>query len=72
MFANELDYQLQLDAWFDERANARVHKTLRARPIDRLIEERAVMAALPAVGPETDRRWVLQGPGGSLPALRYL
>ena len=40
-FANELDYQLQLDAWFDERANPRMHKTLRCRPIDRLIEERA-------------------------------
>ena len=40
-FANELDYQLQLDGWFDERANPRMHKTLRGRPIDRLIEERA-------------------------------
>ena len=40
-FANELDFQLQLDAWFDERANARYHRTLRCRPIDRLIEERA-------------------------------
>jgi transposase len=48
VFANELDYQLQLDAWFDDRANSRMHKTLRARPIDRLIEERAVMAPLPA------------------------
>ena len=38
-FANELDYQLQLDEWF-EKANARTHKTLRARPVDRLIEER--------------------------------
>ena len=34
-FANQLDFQLQLDAWF-EKANARTHKTLRARPIDRL------------------------------------
>ena len=48
-FANELDFQLQLDAWFDDRANPRVHKTLRCRPIDRLIEERTVMAPLPAV-----------------------
>jgi len=38
-FVNHLDFQLQLDAWF-EQANARTHKTLRARPIDRLIEER--------------------------------
>jgi transposase len=60
MFANELDFQAQLDRWFDERANARVHKTLRARPVDRLIEERDVMAPLPAVAPDSDRRWVLR------------
>lgn len=59
-FANELDYQLQLDDWFDGRANPRMHKTLRARPIDRLIEERAVMAPLPASPPDVDRRWVLR------------
>ena len=59
-FANELDYQLQLDAWFDGRVNPRMHKTLRARPIDRLVEERQVMAPLPAVRPDTDRRWVLR------------
>jgi hypothetical protein len=29
-FANQLDFQLQLDAWF-EKANGRTHKTLRAR-----------------------------------------
>jgi hypothetical protein len=56
-FANQLDFQLQLDAWF-ERANARVHKTLRARPIDRLIEERALMRPLSAHEPDVDRRWV--------------
>jgi transposase len=68
-FANELDFQLQLDCWFDDRANARVHKTLRARPIDRLIEERQVMAALPATTPDTDRRWVLRVPPD--PYLRF-
>jgi transposase len=68
-FANELDCQLQLDCWFDGRANARVHKTLRARPIDRLIEERQVMAALPATTPDTDRRWVLRVPPD--PYLRF-
>ena len=31
-FANELDFQLQLDTWFAERANVRHHKTLRCRP----------------------------------------
>jgi len=59
-FANELDYQHQLDGWFDDRANPRHHRTLRCRPVDRLIEERAVMAPLPAQPPETDRRWVLR------------
>ena len=66
MFANELDYQLQLDTWFGERAT---HKTLRARPIDRLLQEREVMAALPAVAPDTDRRWVLRVPPD--PYLRF-
>ena len=56
-FANHLDYQLQLDAWF-EKANARTHKTLRERPVDRLLEEREVMRPLPDREPETDRRWV--------------
>jgi transposase len=67
-FANELDYQLQLDAWFDERANPRIHKTLRCRPVDRLLEERAVMAPLPAA-PDTDRRWALRVPPD--PYLRF-
>ncbi len=58
-FANHLDYQLQLDDWF-LKANARMHKTLRARPIDRLIEERAVMRALPDREPDLDRRWVVR------------
>jgi transposase len=31
-FANERDFQLQLDDWFSERANARMHQSLRARP----------------------------------------
>ena len=58
-FANQLDFQLQLDHWF-EKANARTHKTLRARPIDRLIEERAVMRALPEREPDVDRRWMVR------------
>jgi hypothetical protein len=61
-FANELDFQLQLDTWFAERANTRHHKTLRCRPVDRLLEEQAVMAPLPAAAPEIDRRWVLRIP----------
>lgn len=65
-FANELDFQRQLD---DTRANPRMHKTLRCRPVDRLIEERAVMAPLPATGPDVDRRWVLRVPPD--PYLRF-
>ena len=68
-FANELDYQAQLDAWFDERANPRTHKALRCRPIDRLLEERAVMAPLPQAPPDVDRRWVLRVPPD--PYLRF-
>ena len=67
-FANELDFQLQLDAWF-EKANGRTHKTLRARPIDRLIEEREVMRPLPDHEPDLDRRWVLRVPPD--PHLRF-
>src|SRR3712207_9589008 len=39
-----------------------MHRTLRARPIDRLVEERAMMAPLPVTAPDTDRRWVLRVP----------
>jgi transposase len=60
-FANHLDFQLQLDDWF-AKANARTHKTLRARPADRLIEERQVMRPLPDHEPDVDRRWVLRVP----------
>jgi len=57
LFANERDCQLQLDQWF-EKVNARTHKTLRARPLDRLREERRAMRPLPPQPPATDRRWV--------------
>lgn len=56
-----LDFQLQLDAWF-EKANARTHKTLRGRPIDRLVEERQVMRALPDRAPDVDRPQVVGVP----------
>jgi transposase len=69
VFANELDFQAQLDDWFEQRANARTHKTLRCRPVDRLAEERDVMAPLPATPPDTDRRWVIRVPAD--PHLRF-
>jgi hypothetical protein len=46
-----------------------MHKTLRCRPVDRLIEERAVMMALPVTPPDVDRRWVLRVPPD--PYLRF-
>lgn len=67
-FANHLDFQLQLDAWF-EKANARTHKTLRERPVDRLAEEHRVMRPLPEREPDSDRRWVLRVPPD--PYLRF-
>jgi hypothetical protein len=60
-FANQLDFQDQLDAWF-AKVNARTHKTLRARPVDRLADELEVMTRLPDEMPDTTRRWVTRVP----------
>jgi transposase len=60
-FANELDFQDQLDTWFDTRANVRTHRGLRCRPADRLPEDLAGMAGLPSeVPPDLDVRIVLR------------
>ena len=61
-FVNEHDFQAQLDDWFDTRANRRLHRTLRRRPVDLLAEELAAMRPLPATAPDTQRRWVLRVP----------
>jgi transposase len=59
---NEVDFQDQLDGWF-ARVNARMHKTLRERPVDRLARELELMAATPpATPPDTDRCWVSRVP----------
>jgi transposase len=60
-FANALDFQLQLDCWSD-RANQRVHRTIRAVPAERLIEERTRMRSLPERMPDLDRRVVARVP----------
>jgi transposase len=60
-FVNHVDYQAQLDAWF-VKANARTHKTLRCRPVDRLAEERAAMAPLPERALDLDPRMVIRVP----------
>jgi transposase len=67
-FANELDYQAQLDDWC-KRANQRTHRTLRAVPAERLAEERERMRPLPARLPDPDRRFVMRVP--QQPYLRF-
>src|ERR1700729_964683 len=61
VFANHLDYQDRLDAWTD-KANQRMHRTVRAVPAERLIEEKARMRPLPARMPDVDRRRVIRVP----------
>jgi transposase len=67
-FANELDYQLQLDQWC-AKVNARVHRTTRAVVSERLADEQARMRPLPGRLPESDRRFVLRVP--AQPYLRF-
>lgn len=58
-FVNPLDFQLQLDGWCD-KVNERVHRTVRAVPAERLIQESVRMRPLPQMLPDTDRRMVLR------------
>jgi Mu transposase, C-terminal domain len=67
-FANELDFQAQLDAW-SEKANSRVHRTTRAVPAERLVQERERMRELPDRPPDVDRRFVVRVP--QQPYLRF-
>ena len=59
VFANHLDYQDRLDAWTD-KVNQRMHRTVRAVPAERLVEEKTRMRPLPARMPDNDRRQVLR------------
>lgn len=61
VFANQLDYQDRLDAWTD-KVNQRMHRTVRAVPAERLIEEKTRMRPLPARLPDVDRRQVIRVP----------
>jgi transposase len=67
-FANELDFQAQLDEWC-ERVNQRRHRTTRAVVSVRLAEEHRWMRPLPEQMPDTDRRWVARVP--PQPYLRF-
>lgn len=60
-FANEIDFADQLEAWF-MRANARTHRGLRCRPLDRLPEDIGAMAPLPTEPPDLDPRIVVRVP----------
>jgi transposase len=62
LFAGPLDFQEQLDRWFARRANVRMHRALRTRPVDRLAEERAALRPLPEHSPDVHRRLVLRVP----------
>ena len=66
-FANQADFQDQLDRWC-ERINARKHRGTRAIVSERLASERERMRPLPVL-PDTDRRWVLRVP--AQPYLRF-
>ncbi len=60
-FANHLDFQDQFDGWC-EKVNRRVHRTVRAVPAERLLEERSRMRPMPGRLPDTDRRQVFRVP----------
>jgi transposase len=58
-FANERDFQAQLDAWC-EKANGRLHRTTRAVPAQRLLHEQERMRSLPTRLPDVNRRFVIR------------
>jgi len=58
-FANEADFQHQLDGWCD-KVNQRVHRSVRAVPAERLALER--LRPLPERLPDLDRRLVTRVP----------
>jgi transposase len=55
-FSSPKDFNDQLGEWLMQRANRRVHATLRCRPIDRFDEDKAAMMPLPPVLPDTSLR----------------
>jgi transposase len=64
-FANHHDFQDQFDVWA-VKANGRVHRTTRAVPAQRLIQEHQRMQRLPARMPDCDRRTVIRVPAQPL------
>ncbi|MBW3576930.1 MAG: IS21 family transposase [Actinobacteria bacterium] len=52
-FTDVDDFNDQLTSWLEERANRRVHRATRLRPVDLLAQDRAAMRGLPPVLPDT-------------------
>jgi hypothetical protein len=48
------DYLALAPQWRDQVANVRTHETTRERPVDRFLQERALLRALPATPLDTD------------------
>jgi transposase len=61
-FASPEHFQASLDEWFENRANTRLHRGIRAVPAERLVEERGRMRPLPEQMPDVDRRFVMRVP----------
>lgn len=55
-FSSPDDFNSQLSSWLN-RANARIHRMIRCRPIDRLNEDLASMMPLPPVAPDARHRF---------------
>ncbi len=55
-FLSPDDFNWQLSSWLS-KANARVHRMIRCRPIDRLNEDLAAMMPLPPVAPDARHRF---------------
>jgi len=68
-FASPEHFQDALDEWFENRANRRLHRGIRAVPAERLVEEQGRMRPLPEQMPNVDRRFVMRVP--QQPYLRF-
>lgn len=68
-FASPEHFQASLDEWFENRANTRLHRGIRAVPAERLVEEQGRMRPLPEQMPDVDRRFVMRVP--QQPYLRF-
>jgi transposase len=55
-FGGVEDFNAQLTAWL-QKANRRQHRTLRCRPLDRIVEDRRAMMAFPPVLPDAALRF---------------